>query len=85
VTMPKLRRSGTACMAVLALALCCAGCGRKGALEPPPGAAVSGPVPNEGGSTVQDVSGNGSGRPMARAKKVPIRPPKEPFILDPLV
>lgn len=84
MTMPKLRRSGTAGVAVLALALCCAGCGRKGALEPPPGAAVGGPA-DAGSSTVQDVSGNGSGLPMKRPKKVPIRPPKEPFILDPLV
>jgi predicted small lipoprotein YifL len=56
-----------------ALALGVAGCGRRGALEPPPDAsAVQKPAPSKG-------------EPAARKKVPPITPPNTPFVLDPLL
>jgi predicted small lipoprotein YifL len=49
-------------------------CGRRGALEPPPD-------PNAVAKTADD---NG-GLPQAPHKPKPVTPPKEPFVLDPLL
>jgi len=59
---------------VAALALGVAGCGRRGALEPPPDP-----------SAVQKPTSAQNGEPAARPKIPPITPPKTPFFLDPLL
>ena len=63
--------------ALFALALIAAlasGCGRKGALEPPPD-----------GSAVQPSEPTDPLHPQIRKPVPPITPPKTPFILDPLL
>ena len=62
-------------LVVASLALPMAGCGRRGQLEAPPGASAQAAAPDDDG--VQPI-----GR---RPKRVPIKPPHEPFILDPLL
>ena len=65
---------------VLGLAVLAAGCGRRGPLEPPATAAVAAtptPAPTSG---VADAT-SGVGHP----KVAPIKPPKTPFVLDPLL
>jgi len=67
------RRGAAVALALIAAALL-AGCGRKGALEPPPEAgAVQQPQPAD------------TLHPQVRKPVPPITPPKEPFILDPLL
>jgi predicted small lipoprotein YifL len=56
------------------LALGVAGCGRRGALEPPPDP-----------SAVQKPASASNGEPAARKPVPPITPPKTPFVLDPLL
>jgi predicted small lipoprotein YifL len=56
------------------LTLGVSGCGRRGALEPPPDP-----------SAVQKPANSSNGEPAARKKVLPITPPKTPFILDPLL
>lgn len=54
-------------------------CGRRGALEPPPGAQAAAPaVAEPGGIPV-------AGPLKGRKKRTPITPPKAPFILDPIL
>ena len=66
-------RRAVSCALVFALALGVAGCGRRGALEPPPDPnAVQKPAPS-------------NGEPAAHKKVPPITPPKTPFVLDPLL
>jgi predicted small lipoprotein YifL len=60
---------------VFALALLAAGCGRRGPLEAPSGAAPT-PTP----TTSADPTA-----PLAHPKATPIKPPKTPFVLDPLL
>ena len=56
------------------------GCGRKGPLEPPPAASVPKPEAKPGDSpavappTVKSTK-----------KRIPIVPPKAPFVLDPIL
>ena len=57
-----------------ALALGVSGCGRRGALEPPPDA-----------SAVQKPATSPNGEPAGHKKIPPITPPKTPFVLDPLL
>ncbi len=69
----------------LALALALGGCGRRGPLEPPPGSIeAQQEAAEEKGEALSNVTippvGKGSSR-----KTPPIRAPKEPFILDPLL
>jgi predicted small lipoprotein YifL len=60
---------------VAALALGVAGCGRRGALEPPPDpSVVQKPAPS-----------SPTGEPEGRKKVPPITAPKTPFFLDPLL
>jgi predicted small lipoprotein YifL len=64
------------------VALSVAACGRRGALEPPPGS-----NPNALGETVTDESTTLAapiGTP-AQNRREPITVPKQPFILDPLL
>jgi predicted small lipoprotein YifL len=48
------------------------GCGRRGALEPPPDPSAA-------------AKHDDSGQPQIRHKSPAITPPKDPFILDPLL
>jgi predicted small lipoprotein YifL len=59
---------------VAALALGVSGCGRRGALEPPPDP-----------SAVQKSTTSSNGEPAGRQKIPPITAPKKPFVLDPLL
>jgi predicted small lipoprotein YifL len=68
----------TRCAAIALVALGLGGCGRRGSLETPPGAAT----------TQAPASPNaiGGGLDGAKAQKPQgISPPNEPFILDPLL
>jgi predicted small lipoprotein YifL len=75
---PRFPYPGASRGAVLALALLAAalasGCGRKGALEPPPN-----------GSAVQPAAPADPLHPQIRKPVPPITPPKGPFVLDPLL
>lgn len=69
------------CLAALALLL--AGCGRRGPLEPPPGAAVANPPPaavqdaNKPDLAAENAAGATPAPPRAKAPR--------PFVLDPLL
>ena len=67
---------------VVLMALAVAGCGRRGALEPPPGSAAA-------ASAVEpSVSANGSDMalmPGKSRKPKPVQPGSDPFFLDPLL
>jgi predicted small lipoprotein YifL len=68
---------------VLALAL--GGCGRRGPLEPPPGSVeAQQEAAEERGETLSNVTIPPVGKGASR-KTPPIRAPKEPFLLDPLL
>jgi len=80
---------------VAAIALSLASCGRRGPLEPPPGAAVSNApltgtagdyeAPANPGELAGQNTGTSSGaKAPAAAKQPPPHPPK-PFLLDPLL
>jgi hypothetical protein len=59
---------------LVALSLGVSGCGRRGDPEPPPDpSAVQKPVNDDGGDL------------QVHKKIVPIKPPKTPFVLDPLL
>ncbi len=65
------------------VALSVAACGRRGALEPPPGSA-----PNAVGTTVANDDAtlpSPVGTPSRNRAREPITVPKQPFILDPLL
>ncbi len=67
-----LSRPGALALVVL-VALGAEGCGRRGGLEPPPDpSAVAKPDDDPA-------------HPQVRHKPTPIVPPKEPFVLDPLL
>ncbi len=70
----RLRKSLAAAGAALLLVSLAGGCGRRGRLEPPPD-------PN---APVTKADATKTGLPR-RPKNPPIRPPNEPFILDPLL
>ncbi len=65
---------------VLAGVLCLAGCGRRGALEEPPGTAAAQKTEEQAQSASPSTP-----NPLPRKKKTPITKPKEPFLLDPLL
>ena len=80
---------------VAAIALSLASCGRRGPLEPPPGAAVSNaPLTgtpgdyeapaNPGELAGQNAAASSGAKAPAAAKQPPPHPPK-PFLLDPLL
>jgi predicted small lipoprotein YifL len=73
---PSVRRV-VALSLVFALALVAAGCGRRGALEPPAGA-IATPTPAPSASS--DITDQ-----MGRPKNPPITPPKQSFVLDPIL
>jgi predicted small lipoprotein YifL len=75
-----LRRTAVL-MLVLGMA---AGCGRKGSLEPPPGASTKSDTAKSGSDAgTQQQQG---GISALRAKKpAPVLPSKEPSILDPIL
>ena len=68
---PSARRDGALALTLIAAVLI-AGCGRRGELEPPPDASAVKPA--------EDPL-----HPQARKPVAPITPPKQPFILDPLL
>ncbi|MBS7805130.1 lipoprotein [Rhizobiales bacterium TNE-4] len=69
----------------LVLALALGGCGRRGPLEPPPGSLeAQQAAAEEKGETLSNVTIPPVGKGASR-KTPPIRAPKEPFILDPLL
>jgi predicted small lipoprotein YifL len=84
-------------LAVLALVACMfTACGRKGGLEPPPNtnaaqapgaqATASNEADANADETPAPASPSSGGLSSFRAKKPPpIKPPKTPFILDPLL
>ena len=65
------------------VALTLSGCGRKGPLEPPPGAAIAKPVIEPGEAAKPGITTPGSLKP--KKKRTTIVPPKDPFILDPIL
>lgn len=68
----------------IVLALTVSGCGRRGPLEPPPGSVeAQQEAAEEKGETLSNVTIPPIGR--GSRKTPPIRAPKEPFILDPLL
>jgi predicted small lipoprotein YifL len=71
--IPIVSRPGAGVFALIALiAFGADGCGRRGALEPPPDpSAVAKP--------------DDPAHPQVHRKPKPIQPPKEPFVLDPLL
>jgi predicted small lipoprotein YifL len=80
---------------VAAIAFSLASCGRRGPLEPPPGAAVSNaPLTgtpgdyetpaNPGELAGQNTAASSGAKAPAAAKQPPPHPPK-PFLLDPLL
>ena len=69
-----------AALSVMMLALSLGGCGRRGRLEPPPD-----PNAPKAADTSADAGSLTKAGPHRRAKNPPIRPPNEPFILDPLL
>lgn len=84
---------GRILLVVTALGLALTACGRRGPLEPPPGAkagdanAVEFPEDKQTNTEIQNDSGSFStsvtGRP-AKTSRV-IKPPKRDFVLDPLL
>jgi predicted small lipoprotein YifL len=57
---------------IILFALGASGCGRRGALEPPPDPAAA-------------AKADDPNHPQVRHKATAITPPKDPFILDPLL
>lgn len=78
---------------VAAVAVSLASCGRRGPLEPPPGAAVpSAPLAaapggygNPGETAGEAVPAPAAGQPSEPATPAAARVPKRPFALDPLL
>ncbi|MGB6374793.1 MAG: lipoprotein [Methylocella sp.] len=90
-TLPNLPRI----VFVAAIALSLASCGRRGPLEPPPGAPASNAPPtgtpggyeapaNPGELAGQNSAASSGAEAPAAAKQPPPRAPK-PFVLDPLL
>lgn len=75
VLRPRMVRTLAAFGVAALLASSLAGCGRRGRLLPPPD-------PNAPAEDAQPASKSGIKR---RAPNPPIRPPSDPFILDPLL
>lgn len=72
-------------LCALALSLTVSGCGRRGPLEPPPGSIeAQQQEAEEKGETLSNVTIPSISKGASR-KTPPIRAPKEPFILDPIL
>ena len=65
------------------LALMLGGCGRKGPLEPPPGAAIPPPLAEPDAAAKPGITSPGALK--VKKKRTTIVPPKTPFILDPIL
>jgi predicted small lipoprotein YifL len=74
VTLPPVSRLRASAFVVLA-ALALWGCGRRGALEPPP----------DPSALAKEAEPDDPTRPHPRHKPKPIEKPKTPFVLDPLL
>jgi predicted small lipoprotein YifL len=92
---PTLPKRG-AIVFVAAIALSLASCGRRGPLEPPPGAPASNaPLTgtpgdyeapaNPGELAGQNTAAGAEAPPPGAAKKAPPRRASKPFLLDPLL
>ena len=69
----------------MALALGVGACGRRGPLEPPPGSLeAQQQQAEESGEELSNVTIQPIGKGASR-KNPPIRAPKQPFLLDPLL
>jgi predicted small lipoprotein YifL len=68
-----LRPRAGAIALVILFALSASGCGRRGPLEAPPDPAATAAKPDD------------PNHPQVRHKATAITPPKDPFILDPLL
>lgn len=75
VTAAKINIAALALTALIAGGL--GGCGRAGPLEPPPDATAVAKPANDANADATV--------PRAHPKPKPIQPPKQPFILDPLL
>ena len=73
---PSVRRAAALAL-IFGLGLLAAGCGRRGALEPP-SAGIATPTPTPNASS--DL-----GEQLGKPKNPPITPPKTPFVLDPIL
>jgi predicted small lipoprotein YifL len=73
ITTPVPRRA-VAIALLAALAFAASGCGRAGNLEPPPAATAVAKPADSSGDNLQIHKSN-----------PPIKPPKTPFVLDPLL
>ena len=86
-TLPKLG----ALLLVAAIALSLASCGRRGPLEPPPGAPASNapltgtPGDYEAPANPGELAGQNTAASSAAAAKQPPRRAPKPFLLDPLL
>ncbi len=72
---PSIARAAGPVLVAAVLIVTLAGCGRRGGLEPPPDPSVPAASHPDG------VAGSGLRRP----KPVPVTPPHDAFILDPLL
>lgn len=78
-------KSSLLLIGAMALALGASGCGRRGPLEPPPGSIeAQQQQAEERGEELSNVTIQPIGKGASR-KTPPIRAPKQPFILDPLL
>ncbi len=77
-------RSLKICVVALSLGLVAAGCGRRGALEPPPGGKAIPGEENAQPNEVQSVNPGAIPNPVGQPQKrnEPIKPPSGPFVLD---
>jgi predicted small lipoprotein YifL len=75
---PAARLRLVALAGLLGVGLALAGCGRRGALEPPPDPSAE--------AQTDETPANPTHRPKSgKSAKTPIVVPNEPFILDPLL
>lgn len=90
MTSPLLARSSRVLAVTLGAALLLASCGRRGPLEPPPGAAASPDVTPQATSVENQSTPGSSAVTIApvgtkKTKGTPITAPKQKFFLDPLL
>jgi predicted small lipoprotein YifL len=66
------------------IAAAAAGCGRRGALEPPPGGKA---IPGEDNAQPEEQASETPGAPFGQPQRrnEPIQRPTGPFVLDPLL
>lgn len=85
--MSEFRRplKSLAVVTAMAALLVLGGCGRKGPLDPPPGASSATEPQANGGLTPPIMSPLGGSQTAGTDKTGPSQPPKRSFLLDPLL